>query len=167
MKWQYTALISLKQEKMFVMQYLLFICKQEGNLFMNFRLILCLWFLPFFFFFCAADRIDNWKWLAWDVVEATKSMHIFELRSFLISYFQTWHCVFTAAGAHCQLSLSHLQIEIDLCDCEPRARRWTLSDTEELPVGSVVTWSSVVCLFILQRTFWSDTAGVDANIMLC
>lgn len=66
-----------------------------------------------------------------------ESMHIFKLRSFLISYFQTRHCVFTAAGAHCQLSLSHLQIEIDLPDREPPARGRTLSDGEELPVRRV------------------------------
>ena len=83
----------------------------------------------------------------------------FELGSFLISYFQTWHCVFTAAGAHCHLSLSRLQIEIDLSDCEPRARRWTLSDAEELPVRCVVTWSFVDCLFILQKTLWCDAGG--------
>ena len=91
----------------------------------------------------------------------------FELRSFLISYFQTWHCVFTAAGAHCQLSLSRLQIEIDLSDREPRARRWTLSDAEELPVRCVVTWS-LVDLFIYSSKgslMWCWRA--DANIMLC
>lgn len=63
----------------------------------------------------------------------------FKLRSFLISYFQTRHCVFTAAGPYCQVSLSHLQIEIDLPDCELWAKRWTLSDAEELPVCQVVT----------------------------
>lgn len=66
-------------------------------------------------------------------MDVMESMHIFKLRSFLISYFQTRHCVFTAAGAHCQLSLSHLQIEIDLPDREPPARGQTLSDAEELP----------------------------------
>lgn len=53
---------------------------------------------------------------------------------------------FAAAGPHCQLSLSHLQIEIDLPDCEPQAERWTLSDPEQPPVRRVVTWSIVACL---------------------
>lgn len=66
-----------------------------------------------------------------------ESMHFFfflKLRSFLTSYFQTRHCVFTAAGPYCQLSLSHLQIEIDLPDRQPPARGRTLSDAGELPV---------------------------------
>lgn len=72
------------------------------------------------------------RWL-----EVMESMHIFKLGSFLISYFQTRHCVFAAAGLHCQLSLSHLQIEIDLPDREPPARGQTLSHAEELPARRV------------------------------
>lgn len=46
---------------------------------------------------------------------------------------------FAAAGPHCQLSISRLQIEIDLPDCEPQAERWTLSDPEEPTMRHVVT----------------------------
>lgn len=142
---------------MTVMQYLLFICYQEGWSFNAFA-ALCGWFLPSFFGVAQSSELmaemigKGWGW-------GNEINAHFELRSFLISYFQTWHCVFTAAGSHCQLSLSRLQIEIDLSDCEPRARRWTLSDAEELPVRYVVTWSLVDCLFILQKTLWCDAAG--------
>lgn len=64
-------------------------------------------------------------------------MHILSLDHFSSVIFR--HCVFTAAGAHCQLSLSHHQIEIDAPDCVPWARGWTLSDAEELPARHVVT----------------------------
>lgn len=80
----------------------------------------------------------------------------FKLISSPVCYFQTWHCGFAAAGVHCQLSLSHLQIEIDLADCEPQAARWTLSDAEEPPVRRVVTWSIVACLCVPR---WRDAEG--------
>lgn len=55
----------------------------------------------------------------------------------LFSDMTPWiHC--WGGGLHCQLSLSQLQIGIDLADCEPQAERWTLSDTEEPPVRRVV-----------------------------
>lgn len=87
----------------------------------------------------AAVSGDGWGWGGSGGAKGgvMESMHIFKLRSFLISYFQTRHCVFTAAGPHCQLSLSRLQIEIDLPDREPPARGRTLSDGEELPVRRV------------------------------
>lgn len=44
-------------------------------------------------------------------------------------------------GSHCQLSLSHLHIEIDLADCEPQAERWTLSDTQEPPEASGLVYA--------------------------
>lgn len=145
------------------MQYLLFIqyVSRKGDPFMRLSLVLCWVFFFGFFYLCfgvsqltevIAEAIGMGGW--GDEINAH-----FKLRSFLISYFQTWHCVFTAAGAHCQLSLSHLQIEIDLPDREPRARGWTLSDAEELPVRHFVTWSLVDCLFILQKTLWCDAEG--------
>lgn len=137
-------------------------------------ILLCIWVqssADFSFSFPSPIVLEfhNWqKWslklLGWGWGDEINAH--FKLRSFLISYFQTWHCVFTAAGAHCQLSLSRLQIEIDLPDHEPRARGWTLSDAEELPVRHFVTWSLVDCLFILQKTLWCDAEG-ETRALCC
>lgn len=143
------------------MPYLLFMrrFRRKGDPFVRFSSPL--WLILFWSF--TTDRSDGWNYRGKEWGDEINAH--FKLRSFLISYFQTWHCVFTAAGAHCQLSLSHLQIEIDLPDREPRARGQTLSDAEELPVRRVVTWSLADCLFILQKTLWCGAEGETLSIM--
>lgn len=150
------------------MQYLLFICCKEGWSLYAFEysasavVLFVRVFLLFYLSFITDFDCDSWNYR--DRALREINAH-FRLRSFLISYFQTWHCIFTAAGVHCLLSLSRFQIEIDLPNHEPWARGRTLSDAKELSVCHIVTWSLVDCLFILQKTLWCDAEG--EMLVLC
>lgn len=124
-------------------------------------------FFYLFFWSCTGDRTDSWNY--WDGTRLRQwNQCTFWAQIISHQLFSDMTlCIYSCRGALSTLFITFPDWNWSLHGHLIRARRWTLSDAEELPVRCVVTWSLVDLFIYSSKGSLMWCWRVDANIMLC